>query len=810
MAPRDYLARSSHAFGNFAVWVHDHRWLVLIASLLIAAASAWVASGVGSDSSLDAFFDPDDPTYRHYYDYREDFGSDEIAFLLYTAPDAEHGVFDIEVMRTIAQLSRALEAEVPFVSDVLSLSSAEFMQSDGDDIQVHEILHDFPESQQDMLALRDLILSKDVYLNNIVSRDGKHAAIVIEMTRAATDPLDMVRYDPEGGDGLQNLYPQVSGNAIKDLLGRPEYRAIEFYNIGDVELNTVYNEIALSEPVSQMGISVVIIMVLGLVLIRGGVLSLLGPLMVVLVAMVMTVAFMALIGWDIDMLFAMVPNLLIAIGVAQAVHLLSEFHLARSNGLCRRDALQETMELVGNPCLLAALSTAVGFMAMAVSDLKGIANLSLYGAFGVLCTFFLTVTLLLSLLSFGSDKPKQWTLQQQWLNRILDWVVEIDLKRPGLIIMLSAALIVTGLFGVSKLRIDFSFITDFKPHMPIRQHTEYAEDNMGGMLSLVFVFESEEGGMKSPEYLAALERFQAFADQQPLVHKSLSIVDILKDLNQTFHGDDPEYYRLPENRDLIAQYLLMYELSGGDQLEKYMTSDFSRAVVDLRVEMVGSHKVRELFDSLTGFVDSEFNTSDSGLKVEPSGVGLLWVKLADYIFTSFSKGYLLVFAMIFLLMCIIFRSLKVGALTMIPNLAPILLTMGYMGFAGINLDYIRMMIATIAIGIAVDDTVHLVSRMRQEFFRCGNYQQALRQAIGGVGHALVITTIILVFSFSTHFWSDMATMASFGSLLISAICLALLADLFLLPVLLIRFKAFGPEFELLAESDTHNRAASLA
>lgn len=147
---------------------------------------------------------------------------------------------------------------------------------------------------------------------------------------------------------------------------------------------------------------------------------------------------------------------------------------------------------------------------------------------------------------------------------------------------------------------------------------------------------------------------------------------------------------------------------------------------------------------------------------------------------------------------------------MIPNLAPILLTMGYMGFAGINLDYIRMMIATIAIGIAVDDTVHLVSRMRQEFFRCGSYQLALRRAIGGVGHALVITTIILVVSFSTHFASDMATMASFGSLLISAICMALLADLFLLPVLLIKFKAFGPEFELLAEADLDNSAIAPA
>ncbi|MFK8019160.1 MAG: RND family transporter [Pseudomonadales bacterium] len=799
MAPRDYLARSSIAFGDFAVWVHDHRLSVLISTMLTTVLAAWIAAGVGADASLDSFFDPEDPTYKNYYDFRADFGSDEIAYILYTAPTAEHGVFDLNVMRSVAELSRSLEREVPFVKDVSSLSSSEFMQSDGDDILVREILHDFPETQEELLKLRNIILSKDIYINNIVSADGRHAAIILEMSRSATDPTDQIRFDPEGGDGLENLYPQASGAIIREILERPQYSELNFYNVGDVELNAIYNTIAFTEPVKQLTYSVLIIMVLGLVLLRGGLLALLGPLAVVLIALLMTVAAMALLGWDVDLMFSMIPNLLIAIGVAQSVHLLSEFQLARSHGLARRDALRETMELVGNPCLLAALSTAVGFLAMAGSDLKGISHVSIYGAIGVVFTYILTVTLLLSLLSFGGEKARKWKVDHLWLSRGLHWVADINVNRPALVYAASIFLVFAGIAGVAQLRVDFSFLTDFKPHLKIRQDTEYAEQNMGGMLSLVYVFEAGEDGMKSPENLRVVEQFQRFAEQRELVHKSLSIVDTLKDLNRTFHGDNPDYYRLPDDQELIAQYLLLYELSGGDQLEEYLTSDFSRAVVDLRVTMSGSTEIRLLFDELQAYLDEHVGPLEARLRVEPSGVGLLWVRLADYISSSFTQGYLLVFVMIFVLMCVIFRSLKVGSLAMIPNLGPIFLTMGYMGWAGINLDYIRMMIATIAIGIAVDDTVHLVTRMRQEFFRCGNYEEAMRAALSGVGQALVITTIILAVTFATHFGSELAVMASFGSLLISAILTALLADLFLLPVLIVRFKAFGPEFELLAE-----------
>lgn len=802
MAPRDYLATSSLRFGRFAVWVHDHRWPVLLASLMVFALSAALAAKVAYDASLDAFFDAEDPTYQNYYEFRQDFGSDELAYILYTVPDVEHGVFDIKVMRKIAKLSEALELEVPFVKEVTSLSTAEFMQSEGDDIEVNEILRDFPESQQEMLRLRDIILSKDIYLKNIVSKDGRHGAIVVEMTRAATDPAELVKYDPEGGDGLDNLYPQVSAYAIRELLAREEYSGIEFYNVGDVEFNAVYNVVSFSEPVSQTALSIVVIMLLSVLLLRSGT-ALIGPLLVVLVALAMTIAFISAIGWEMDLLFSMTPNLLIAIGVAQAIHLLSEFQLARSRGLTRRDSLQETMELVGNPCLLAAVSTAAGFLAMAGSDLKGISHLSIYGAFGVMCTFLMTVTLLLSLLSFGGERQKTIRTSHGWISKFLNSAADTNIARPGLVIMISVVAFMVALLGLRELRVDFNFLTDFKPHMKVRQDTEYADQNMGGMLSLVYVFDAGTDGIKDPKNLAAMERFQEFASQQAHVEKTLSIVDTLKDLNQTFHGDDPAYYKLPDDRELIAQYLLMYELSGGDQLEEFVTSDFARAVVDLRVQMVPSSNIADLFETLETYVEETSSTNGLELTVEASGVGLLWVRMADYISSSFAQGYVLVFVMIFVLMCLIFRSLKVGALAMIPNFGPIVLTMGFMGWADINLDYIRMMIATIAIGIAVDDTVHLVTRFRQEFYRCGSYEKAMRNSLGGVGHALVITTIILISAFALYFTSQLSVMASFGSLLAVAISAALLSDLYLLPVLLMKFKPFGPEFDRLADDALH-------
>ncbi len=793
----DFLDRLADRFGTLAEFAHDRRWPLLILTLAIFAVGLYFASFARVDTSITAFFDAKDPSYATYDRYREDFGSDEIAYILYRVPDAKHGPFDLQAMRKIAELTHTLETEVPFVSRVTSLANVELLRADDELIQIQTLLSDLPSSQQELLRVRDLVINNPALLGDLVNAQADHATIIVNTTRTANDAVERLRLDPEAGDGIDNLYPHVSNSKINEILARPEYAGIAFYHAGDVAVNSEYTEMALAEPPMMVAITFVIIMLLGALLLRAGFAALLGPLLVVSVSIILTMAATVLLGWDLDVMFGLTPTLLTAIGVAQAVHVIAGFQQARSQGLRRRAALRETMLQTGNPCLLAALTTAVGFFAMVFAKLPGVAHFAVYGALGVMLTFLLSITLLLCLLSFGKDEPNPASKPTAngaaqrgatWLEAALGWIAAVVIRYPRHIIAIGAVTLLFALAGTAQLKIDFNFLTDLKPHVPWRVNTEYVEEHMGGTLSIVHVFDAGEDGIKDPAVLRHIEALQAFAEQDPLVKKTLSVVDTLKQLNQAFHGDDPAWYKLPEDRALIAQYLLLYELSGGERLQQYVTPDFSRAAVQLRVEMTNASNIRRLLKSLNSF---EQQQAAHALEMEVTGAGILWVTAADYIASSQLSGYSVAFSMIALLMCIIFRSIKVGLLSMVPNLTPVLLVLGYMGWQGMFLDYYRLLLATIAIGIAVDDTVHLVVRMRREYVQCGDYPLALQRSLAGVGPALVCTSIILVTCFLVLLGSDAQVIADFGVSLAAITLAALVADLFLMPALLIVFKPFG-------------------
>ncbi|MBT8342194.1 MAG: MMPL family transporter [Desulfatitalea sp.] len=790
------LGTSATGFGRLALWIFDHRWLSLLLFSACFGMGLYFAGKVSIDASFEAWFDEKDRTYDYYLEYKNDFGSDEIAYLLYKAPDMPHGPFNLEVMRKIANLTRVLEDEVPFVKEVTSLANAEFIEAKADSIEVHELLLDFPKTQDELLRIRDIVMNKPIYVGGLIDKDATHGAIILEMSLSGSDPIEKFRLDPEGGDGMDNLYPQVTNSKIDEILARPEYEDIRFYRIGDIPNNSYYNRLIKKEISIFPLVTFAIVGIMTMLLFRTRFLGFVGPLTVVLSTLILTLGFMGLMGYRIATLFMIVPPFLTTIGVAQSVHLLSEFQICRSKGMPIREALRQTLELVGKPCLLAALTTAAGLSSMVVSPLLNFSEFAVFGAAGVMIAFVLTTTLLVFFLSFARDKHAAATPEFQsggsFLSPLLVRIVNFDLKHRGAIAFIAAAIFMIAFIGVFKLKVDFNFLENFKENVGLRQDVVYVEQVMGGSMNAVYVFDTGTAdGIKNSDVLKQLEGLQAWAEKNPLVQKTYSIVDVLKDINQSFHGDDPEYFKLPESRELIAQYLLMYEISGGKELEDYVNSDYSRTALELRVKTTYASRVDEMLRQFdTYMAEHPITTAD----VKLTGIGLLWVKIADYIADSQIRGYTLAFVMIAILMCLAFRSIKVGMLSMIPNLAPVIITLGFMGWWGMHLDYLRLMLAVIAIGIAVDDTIHIVSRIRSEFFRCGNYAEAIRIGLSHVGQAIVITSAVLICGFLVFLLSELAILASFGILLAITITTALIADLFLMPVLILRFQPFGKEF----------------
>jgi len=790
--------RLNQSAAALAGWSFDHRWWVVFFALALVAGSLALASSARIDSSYEAYFDPDDPAYLAYETFRADFGSDEVSYILYEAPETEFGPWNYRVMEKIVELTETLEDEVPFIYEVQSLANAELMLGVEDGIEIRRLQDHFPQSQEELLELRARYLAKPMMVGGLLSSDAQYAAIVIDMDRTSTDPLEEIRLDPNAGDDLDNLYPQATANVINEILSRPEYSEITFYHSGDVPLNSIYNEIIGNESAFLNTVTALVIALILLIFFRSSV-GVLAPILIVQISVLATVAFVVLVGWQLDLSFGSVPTLLTAIGVAHSVHILSEFRRSFLRIGDRRAALVQTLYLVGAPCLLTSLTTAVGFAAMSFVPIKSIAHMGTYSAFGSLIAFFLSITVLMALLSFGRKTPHAHTKPHraevpdiaQFVEKFLNAIHGFVVRRRRETLIASAGVFIFSALGMSMVVVDANWLNDFSDSVPLKAETLLIDEKMGGLTNLILLFDGgEPGSIMEPAVMKEIDRVQTWANTEDLVRKSYAITDIIKDLNQTFHADDPDFYKIPDSRDLIAQYLILYESAGGDEAEEYVSSDYQRARLELRlrIEMTSETAL------LASGIDEEISRNPLlATTLEQTGIGALWLKLVDYIVLSQVQGFTIAFSVIAVLMCVLLGSVKTGLISMIPNLIPVCLALGVMGWLNIPLDYSKVSIAAVAMGIAVDDTIHLTLRFRHEFNHCGRYSEAFQRSLRDVGRALIITSIALVAGFQVLLLSVLDSQATQGMLLSTTIVTALAADFLLMPALILTLKPFGPE-----------------
>ncbi len=794
IAGMDFLKNRFASTGGSA---YTHRWTILLICLIVLGAAVLFGLRARFNNSFNAYFDEDDPTYTEFLDFREEFGSDETSYILYTAPKAEYGVWDMDVMKKINALTLQLE-KIPFVKEVVSLTNAEFVEGRDGDLLVHDMMEEFPATQEELLVLRERVLNKPLYVNGLTSKDARFGAIILEMEKASIDPIDAIRYNPEQGNDMNNLYPQITYDRIEEILSLPAYADLDFYHTGDVPLNACYNRISQTES-SRLAIIAFIVIGFLLFFFFRNIMGVVGPLLIVFCSIFVTVGFVGLMSWDFDLMFIMLPALLVAVGVADAVHILSEYNHYMEKGEDRKKAVQQTLYLVGVPCLFTSLTTMAGFASMSISPIKAIKHFAIYSSVGVGAAFVLTVTLLIVLLSLGRRRPNKnkqknsGSAENRLLEKALAGISQINISYKRLILLIAGVAFVFSAVGMTRLKVDSNFLSEFSQKADIRRITEFVDRIMGGTTSFSYVFDSgQTDGVTDPVFLRQIEAVQKAAENKDIIMKAYSVVDMLKDINREFHNGDPAYYKIPETQQQAAQLLLVYEMSGGDELADYLSGDFRKARLELRCQAVESSRYKTVVDELNAFIRS-LHGSEQFSQPTLSGMGTLWLRLLEYITWSQIEGFTLAFCVIAIMMSIVLGSLRVGLLSMIPNLTPIVITLGMMGWLDISLDYVKLLIGCVAIGIAVDDTMHMIIRYQHEFTRHLNYQKALTAAFTGVGRALFITSVVLVAGFLVNVFSIMQTLVDFGILVAMTIFVALLADFFLLPALLLVFKPFGPE-----------------
>jgi len=422
-------------------------------------------------------------------------------------------------------------------------------------------------------------------------------------------------------------------------------------------------------------------------------------------------------------------------------------------------------------------------------------DMGVHAAIGVIMAFLLSLFIVPIFFSFGRDieknKEKESKNKNDIFDRMLGNIASLNIRYPKAILGIFIALIAVSIAGYSLVEVETNWVKRLKAKHPTRQAHEYVDSHMGGSMSIEIMLDTgKKDGVKDPEFLQQVEALQNHIDKHPLTRKTTSIIDHLKKMRKAMHENTAEYYSLPKTRSQVSQYLFLYETSGGEEMDKLISFNYDIAHINARTESLGTKEIYEYMNYIKSFVKEDITPS---IEVKYTGGMGLVRGISEHIKSSQQISFSMAFVAITIMMILVLRSFKLGLISMVPNVFPVIISLGFIGYLSIPLSIPLMMMSAVIIGVAVDDTIHFFSRYRLEFSRLGGYEQALKATLMTVGRPITFTTITLVVGFSVYTLSNTYSLIHFGLMAGFAFIWALLADFFLAPAMMLLFKPLGAE-----------------
>jgi predicted RND superfamily exporter protein len=512
------------------------------------------------------------------------------------------------------------------------------------------------------------------------------------------------------------------------------------------------------------------------------------PLLIVGLSVLCTLSIMAATDTPLTMPTQILPSFLLAVGVGHSVHILAIFYQARRRGDAKEAAIAFALGHSGLAVLMTSLTTAGALASFMVAELRPISHMGIFGPIGVLLALLLTLTLLPALIAVfpmrderGAHDPGP-SFSQQLLLRAGDMAT----RRAVPVVAASAVLLVLSLAGAARLSFSHDPIRWFPEDHDVRIATKLMNEKLRGSMFIELLVETgEENGLHDPELLERMEAVAGYAASAEMgdlyVGKTLSLVDVVKEIHQALNENRPEFHALPDDRQLVAQELLLFENSGSDDLEDFVDPLFSTGRVVMKLPFVDSVKYKPFFDE----IERELaRILGNGTKFQLTGMGVVIAHTIGAVIHTMARSYAMSLLLITPLLLLLIGNLRIGLVAMIPNLTPIILTLGLMGWTGIPLDAFTLMVGAIAIGLAVDDTIHFMHNFRRYYERSGDVPQSVRETLVSTGQALFFTSLVLSTGFFLYMFASMSNLFYFGLLTGFTIIVAFLADLILAPALM--------------------------
>jgi len=494
-----------------------------------------------------------------------------------------------------------------------------------------------------------------------------------------------------------------------------------------------------------------------------------------------TMSLFVLAGQPFTLLSSLVPPLLSALTVAALVHLYNALHYGSQRGLTGGDRVSHALSEIRRPALFTALTTAAGLLSLVTSPIPAIKTFGLVSAVGVMTLFFVVTVVLPPI--FTHWDTKSWPHERAglgWLDAIVRTLSHLGIRYPVWVILLISTFIAAGVPALWQIRVETSLQEFFAPDHPVRRDTNYFESVMSGTGTLdVVLTASQRDGLKNPEHLTFMRHFQRWAEQLPEVDKTVSPADFVEEMHWGFNAESPAFRQIPDDPGLVSQYLLVYD---GEDMYDFVDREFKTSHISLSINVHPANDIEALMKKIRTYLHSK---APAGLEWEIAGNSRLFADMENLLVTGQIYSLFGALVLIFILMLVLWRSFSSAVLCMIPNISPILLIFIIMGLFGLWLDMATAMIASVAVGIAVDDTIHVYYGYTKRLKAGATPVTALIRTFSQAGRAVVMTTVILSAQFLILTLSLFQPTAHFGLLTSVGLWAALVFDLLLLPAILV-------------------------
>ncbi len=675
------------------------------------------------------------------------FGSDEIIRIVVKADD----ILDPATFAKITQLSDAA-AQIDGVIRVISLPEVKKSVD--------------PKNQWTMTQFASMLIPVELFHRNLIAEDGRTTIITLVLD-ASTNKDDAIfaveaLFRTTGKD--LRLY-QTGMPLVSEALAA--YTRQDFFHLTPITMG--------------------VIALLLTVLFRNPQ-CLVLPLSCVTLAICWTFGLMATCGISVSMLTIIVPVFLIAVGTAYCLHIASEYLQHAASGESARTAVLTTFDRLAFPVTLAVATTIFGLGSLIINRIVAIQEFAIFAGFGMVSMLIIVLTFFPAMLAC-LPAPNRMNTGQSFIdrscNRLIKTIVNINLRYRKATLMVMGAVSIICALGMLRVRVETNPVAFFKSDTEVRKNFTDCHRHMSGSFPInVVMSASESDYFENPENVAAIERFQTYLDRLPGVDKTISLADYLKLVNYTVNGFDSRFYTLPQEGYELRMLMNNFKvLLGNDLLKRFLSAGYDKANILMLTHIASS---RLFHDTQQRIHTHAKNAFPDDISVDVTGLGIVIAASSHLLTLGQIKSLAISLVLIFSVMVLLFLSGKVGLIAVVPNLFPIVVNFGLMGFLDIPLSVATSLIASVAIGLAVDDTIHYLVRYNTEFKKDLNKDRAMRETLMSVGRPIVFTSLTISLGFSVLIFSHFQPTAIFGFLMVVTMVSALLADLMLLPTLMMR------------------------